>query len=188
MRKTTMVRCLHLLVMLLLVGLVDLSATEAAKEVSLGAPIDRQDAGLAIAASYEAPLPIEGIDSTGRPLFLSPANADLFLVVDARGARGNKNGFGAGEFIPYLSVSYTLKRDGGPEAQQGQLHPLVARQGMRYGNNVKIAEPGTYTLSLTFEPPIKVGFGRHTDRETGVARWWKPFQVEWTFAYPLSTK
>jgi len=186
MQKTTMVRCFYLLGVLLLVGPIGLSAAEAPKEVSLGAPINRQDAGLTISAGYEAPLTIEGVDSNGRPLFFSPDKAGLFLAVDARGARGNKNGFGAGEVIPYLSVSYALKRQGGGEVQQGQLHPLVTRQGLRYGNNIKLAGSGTYTLTLTVEPPIKVGFGRHTDMETGVARWWKPFRVEWTFQPSLS--
>lgn len=188
MQKATMVRCFYLLGVILLVGPIGLSAAEAPKEVSLGAPINRQDAGLTISASYEAPLSVEGMDSNGRPLFVSPDKADLFLTVNGRGAKGNKNGFGVGEFIPYLSVSYTLRRQGGGEVRQGQLLPLVTRQGMGYGNNVTLAGAGMYILSLTIEPPLKVGFGRHTDLETGVFRWWKPFQVEWTFQHSLSAK
>lgn len=188
MQKTTMVRYFYLLGVLLLVGPIGLSAAEAPREVSLGAPLNRQDAGLTISASYEAPLSIEGMDSNGRPLFFSPDKTGLFLAVDVRGAKGNKNGFGSGEVVPYLSVSYTLRQQDRGEVQQGQLHPLVTRQGMKYGNNVKLAGPGTYILSLTIEPPLKVGFGRHTDLETGVARWWKPFQVEWTFQHSPSAK
>jgi uncharacterized protein involved in high-affinity Fe2+ transport len=26
-------------------------------------------------------------------------------------------------------------------------------------------------------------FGRHTDKETGVAEWFKPFTLEWDFVY-----
>ncbi len=169
---------------LLLVSLTGLKEAEAAREVSLGTPVNRQDAALTIAAAYEPPVRVEGTDASGRPLFLLPDKADLFLTVDIRAGKGNKNGFGAGEFIPYLSVSYTLQRRNSTRILQGQLHSLVTRQGMRYGNNVRLTGPGTYTLTLTVEPPIKVGFGRHTDLETGVSRWWKPFQIEWTLKYP----
>jgi uncharacterized protein involved in high-affinity Fe2+ transport len=156
--------------------------------ISLGPAVTRQDAGLVITARSSVPLPIEGSGSTGQPLFLAPDKADLFLNVDVRGAKGNKNGFGAGEFIPYLSIMYSVLRQGSGQPQQGQLHPLVTPEGLRYGNNLKLAGPGTYSLTVTFEPPIKVGFGRHTDLETGVARWWRPVQVEWTLPYPLPAK
>ncbi len=168
---------------LLFVSLAGLKGAEAAREVSLGTPVIRQDAALTITAAYEPPLRVEGADPAGQPFFLPADRADLFLTADIRGGKGNKNGFGAGEFIPYLSVSYTLQRQGSSQALQGQLRPLVAPQGMRYGNNVKLTGPGTYTLTLTIDPPIKVGFGRHTDLETGVSRWWKPFQVEWTLKH-----
>ena len=188
MQKATMVRCFYLLGVLLLVGPIGLSAAEAPKEVSLGAPINRQDAGLTITASYEAPLAVEGSNPSDPPLFLPPDKADLFLAIDIRGGKGNKNGFGAREFIPYLSVSYMLRRQAGSEVQQGHLHPLVGPKGMRYGNNVKLSGSGPYTLALTIEPPIKVGFGRHTDLETGVSRWWRQLQVEWPLVYSALAK
>ena len=55
---------------------------------------------------------------------------------------------------------------------------------MRYGNNLRLPGPGAYTITLTIDPPVKVGFGRHTDLETGVSRWWNPVQVEWTLTHP----
>jgi len=97
--------------------------------------------------------------------------------------KGSKNGFGAGEFVPYLSIAYRARRQDGGEAAQGRLHPLVTRDGMRYGNNVRLPGPGAYTITLTIDPPVKVGFGRHTDLETGVARWWSTMQVEWTLKH-----
>ncbi len=177
MKITIQIHCLVIFVMVLIVGLLNLRSAQA--EAPLGAPVTRQDAGLTITASYEAPLALEGSNASNQSLFLSPNKADLFLAVNIRGAKGNKNGFGVGEFIPYLSVSYTLQRQGGGEVQRGYLHSLVGPKGMRYGNNVKLSGSGPYTLGLTIEPPIKVGFGRHTDLETGVSRWWKQLQVEW---------
>ncbi len=175
-----------MLLMLLLVGLFDLPVVQA--ETPLGALVTRPDAGLTITASYEAPLALEGSNASNQPLFLSPDKADLFLAVNIRAGKGNKNGFGAGEFIPYLTVSYTLQRQGGGETLRGYLHSLVGPKGMKYGNNVKLTGFGSYALTLTIEPPIKVGFGRHTDLETGVSRWWKQLQVEWPLEYSALAK
>lgn len=183
MTATTMIpRGSLLFGFLLLVGLVA-SSTAAPKEAVM-ASVSRPEAGLTIVAGSQPPLAVEGADATGRPLFASPDGASLFLTVDVRAQKGNKNGFGAGEFVPYLSVSYRVRRQEGGDAGQGDLHPVVTREGLRYGNNVKLPGPGAYTITVTIEPPVKVGFGRHTDLETGVSRWWSPFQVEWTLKHP----
>jgi uncharacterized protein involved in high-affinity Fe2+ transport len=147
----------------------------------VGPTVTRAEAGLSIAAGYTAPERVEGTGVDGQAVFAPSDRAGVFLWVDVRAVKGNKNGFGAGEFIPYLSVSYAVRSQAGGEAQRGRLHALVGRQGLRYGNNVPITVPGRYTVVLTVEPPVKVGFGRHTDIETGVSRWWPPVQAEWTF-------
>ncbi len=180
-------RRLALLGAVLLAGLAALPVEGAAKELPLGTPVTRQEAGLVITAAYGPPLAVEGLGLAGKPLFVPASAADLFLAVDVRAARGNRNGFGAGEFVPYLSISYTLGRPGG-RVQKGELHPVVTAEGVRYGNNVKLPGSGPYTLTLTVEPPVKVGFGRHTDAETGVARWWQPVQVEWTLKQLASVR
>lgn len=169
----------RLLAALLFTGLTAVE-TARAGEIPLGSALTRSDIAVTIAAGYDTPQRLDGTGGNGQPLFLAPEKADIFLAVDVRGGKGNRNGFGPGKFIPYLFVSYTLKGQGSGEVGQGRLHPLVDARGMRYGNNVSIPAPGTYSLTLTIEPPVKVGFGRHTDLETGVARWWKPVQVEWT--------
>ena len=46
--------------------------------------------------------------------------------------------------------------------------------------------PGRYTLRLTVSPPGSdphVHFGRHTDKETGVGPWFKPFTLDYEFVY-----
>jgi uncharacterized protein involved in high-affinity Fe2+ transport len=45
---------------------------------------------------------------------------------------------------------------------------------------------GKYKLRLTVAPPSAnehAHFGRHVDKETGVGEWFKPFTVEYEFAY-----
>lgn len=180
MTSRRIVALAHLLVTLLL-------ALAVAAHVSAKAPVlgsmSQADAGLTVVAALEAPVAVDGIDGNGRPLFAAPDAASVFLAVDVRALKGNKNGFGAGEFVPYLSMSYRLRRQGGGEVGQGQLHPVVTPEGVRYGNNLTLPGPGSYAVTLAVEPPIKVGFGRHTDLETGVSRWWSPFEVEWRFTH-----
>ena len=179
--KTMLARGSLLLGLLLGVGLLDVS-TAIPKEARLE-PLARPEAGIAITPVSQPPLAVEGTDAAGRPLFASPAGASLFLAVDVRALKGNRNGFGAGEFVPYLSIAYRARRQDGGEAAQGRLHPLVTRDGMRYGNNLRLPGPGAYTVTLAIDPPVRVGFGRHTDLETGVARWWSTMQVEWTLKH-----
>ncbi len=183
--KTTISRGSLLLGILLLGGLVALSGA-ATKEAGR-ASVSRPEAGLIIVTASQSPLVVDGADAAGQPLFASPDGASLFLTVDVRALKGNKNGFGAGEFVSYLSISYRAQRQEGGDAVQGQLHPLVTREGMRYGNNVRLPASGAYTITLTIDPPVKVGFGRHTDLETGVARWWSTVQVQWTLKHSAPT-
>lgn len=64
--------------------------------------------------------------------------------------------------------------------------PMVANDGPHYGDNVKMMGPGKYKLILSIAPPDEnphAHFGRHVDKETGVAAWFKTFAVEYDFTY-----
>lgn len=164
------------------------SGSAFAQETSLGPAVTRPDTALTLKGEIGAGQAMEGADVAGGPVFVPAERAAFFLAVDVRAARGNKNGFGLNEFVPYLSVTYTLTPKAGGAPVHGQLYPFVGRQGLRYGNNVPAPGLGPYTVAVTIEPPIKTGFGRHTDMETGVARWWPPFQVEWAVDASRVTK
>jgi hypothetical protein len=148
--------------------------------ISLGPAVARPEAGLTVAVEHGPPESVEGPAAGGGPMFLGVERAAGFLGVDVRALKGNRNGFGAGEFVPYLSVSYRVEPLGGGPGATGVLHPMVGPRGLRYGNNLPPLPPGRYRLTLTVEPPIRTGFGRHTDIETGVGRWWAPLGLEWS--------
>ncbi|HEC1403066.1 TPA: iron transporter, partial [Enterobacter hormaechei] len=45
---------------------------------------------------------------------------------------------------------------------------------------------GKYRVEYRISPPSmndNVAFGRHIDKETGVAPWFEPFDVSWDFEY-----
>jgi len=112
-----------------------------------------------------------------------PNDADIHLEADVHAVKGNPNGFGAGEWVPYLSVTYVLTKQGSDFKSEGPLVPMVADDGPHYGRNVKMDGPGKYHVAMTFQPPVVNGFYRHTDKETGVGQWWQPFTQEWDFSY-----
>jgi uncharacterized protein involved in high-affinity Fe2+ transport len=127
-----------------------------------------------------------------QPVAMEPAGmmrearaSDIHLEADVKATGRNANGFADGTWIPYLDIRFELTRQGGKAAIAGTMMPMVASDGPHYGDNVKLDGPGKYKLKLTVAPPAGEHghFGRHTDKETGVGPWFKPFTVEYDFAY-----
>lgn len=131
-----------------------------------------------IAAVYLQP-----IDMEPRGMDLPASRADVHLEADIHAKRGNSNGFGAGEWVPYLTVNYTLKNLDTGKVKTGTFMPMIAADGPHYGSNLKMMGPGNYMVTYTIEPPSKQGFGRHSDKDTGVGKWFKPFSVDFEFKY-----
>lgn len=108
--------------------------------------------------------------------------SDIHLEADIHAVAKNPNGFTEGDWMPYLIIQYQLTKAGAKEPIKGDLMPMVASDGAHYGDNVKLAGPGKYTLTLSISPP-SAHFGRHVDKETGVGEWFKPFTVTYEFAF-----
>jgi uncharacterized protein involved in high-affinity Fe2+ transport len=115
-----------------------------------------------------------------------PSGSDVIhLEADVHATEGNPNGFARDEFVPYLKIRYTItKSDGGETIHQGELMPMVARDGLHYGASLAMPGAGSYRLSYAIEPPTAGGLGRHSDPVTGVAPWWEPFEVAFDWDYP----
>ncbi|MEO8345070.1 MAG: iron transporter [Betaproteobacteria bacterium] len=112
--------------------------------------------------------------------------SDVHLEADIRATSDNANGFADGSWIPYLGIKYEINKQGSTESIAGTFMPMVANDGPHYGDNVKLAGPGKYRLKLAINPPgadPHSHFGRHVDKETGVGPWFKPFTVEYEFAF-----
>jgi uncharacterized protein involved in high-affinity Fe2+ transport len=108
----------------------------------------------------------------------------VHLEADIKAAKDNKNGYAQGDWVGYLGVSYELTKDGNTHVLKGELMPMVANDGPHYGDNVKLLGPGKYKLKLSVTPPgMNSHFGRHVDKETGVAPWFEPFTAEYEFTY-----
>ncbi|MDA3043818.1 iron transporter [Campylobacter sp. JMF_01 NE2] len=158
------------------------SSIAFAGEQPIGEPVEMN--GMEIAAVYLQPIDMEpkGID-------LAPSLADIHLEADIHAIEGNANGFGEGEWIPYLKIGYELKNLDNGKIQKGNFMPMVASDGPHYGANVKMENGvGNYELIFHIENPGANGFGRHADKATGVGKWWGAFDVKYTFAYTGTPK
>jgi uncharacterized protein involved in high-affinity Fe2+ transport len=155
-----------------------LSATAFAAEYPIGKPVEH--AGLEVAAVYLQP-----IEMAPAGVMRPAKDSDIHLEADIHALARNPNGFPEGAWMPYLVIHYTLQKQGG-KTLSGEMMPMVADDGPHYGDNVKLEGPGKYKLTLNIAPPTanKMNhFGRHIDKETGVAPWFQAFETQYEFVY-----
>jgi uncharacterized protein involved in high-affinity Fe2+ transport len=164
------------LALLVLAGSV---AEAQALEYPIGEPAIA--GGMEVAAVYLQPIEM---DPPG--MMREAAESDIHLEADIHAVADNPNGFAEGDWMPHLVLNYELTRLDSGERIAGELMPMVASDGPHYGDNVKLMGLGLYRLVLTVAPPsanAHAHFGRHTDKETGVAPWFEPFTVEYEFTF-----
>ena len=146
-----------------------------AGEFPIGDPVEIN--GMEVAAVYLQPTKMVPM----LPGMMAPT--DIHLEADIHALQGNNNGFGEGEWMPYLQVSYLITKQDSNWSTYGTFMPMVASDGPHYANNIQLDGVGSYHLSYHISPPPINGFYRHTDKETGVGKWWAPFNLEWDFVY-----
>lgn len=152
--------------------------TAGFEEFPLG---DEQQVGpLNVAGVYFQPVDMEPAGLGGLPA----SQADMHLEADIAALPNNDLGYGAGDFVPYLTVKYKAQKEGG-KLIEGNFMPMNATDGPHYGNNVKLDGPGRYKITFIIENPEKQSYLLHVDKETGVTgRFWKqPLEVSWDFDY-----
>jgi uncharacterized protein involved in high-affinity Fe2+ transport len=148
-----------------------------AKEYPIGKHVIEN--GLEIAAVYLQPIEM---DPPG--MMRAAAESDVHLEADIKATKDNKNGMADGDWVPFLSVKYTLTKIDGGQSVSGDMMKMVANDGPHYGDNVKMFGPGKYRIKLTIAGPgMNDHFGRHVDKETGVGEWTKPFDVTQEFVF-----
>lgn len=163
----------------LLAGLCAYPLTASALEYPIGQP--QHGGGMEVAAVY-----LQAIEMDPPGMMRAADQSDIHLEADISALADNANGFAEGSWVPYLHITYSLKKAGGDAAATGLLMPMVASDGPHYGDNVKLSGPGKYELELTVSPPSAAPaghFGRHTDRETGVSAWFEPFTTRYEFVF-----
>lgn len=165
--------------MLAALALASVHVIAYAAEYPIGHPAEVN--GLEVAAVYLQPVEMDPVG-----MMRDARDSDIHLEADIHATADNSNGLPEGAWAPYLQIRYILKKTGSGYVQKGELMPMVANDGAHYGDNVKLEGPGKYKLTFVVEPPSASKashFGRHVDKETGVAPWFAPFQVDYDFVF-----
>jgi len=161
--------------------------------VAAGVLAVTSQAALAAEQSIGQPVVVDGLIL--HPVYLQPVHMapvvpglndgpfDAHLEIDIHADKNNPQGFQPGTWIPYLTVSYQLEKEGSGWSTFGTMMAMTANDGPHYGANVKFDGPGKYRLRFRIMPPSYDGFFHHTDKETGVPEWWKPIEESWEFVY-----
>ena len=154
----------------------------AVQEFYVGEPVVKE--GMQIVPNY-----LTGVEMSPMPAGMAMGKNAVHLEADVHATNAETHGFSEDAWIPYLTISYLLTKEGTPTFKKsGLLLPMTAKDGPHYANNVDMAGPGTYHLTYIISPPSSHGFIRHVDKASGVPDWWKPITTSWTFAYPSKTK
>jgi hypothetical protein len=148
-----------------------------AREYFVGGPVHKND--MEIVANY-----LVGIEMAPMLPNMAHGSDVIHIEADVHATADNIYGHPDGAWIAYLTISYTLEKQGSSWKASGTLKPMTAKDGPHYADNVKMDGAGTYKVTYQFKPPEVNGFFRHTDRETGVPAWWQPFSETFTFSYP----
>jgi hypothetical protein len=95
------------------------------------------------------------------------SNFDIHLEADIS-ALENDLGYGVGDWIPYLTVDYSVVDEAsGDVAAEGTFMTMSASDGPHYGANIALPDAGTYDLTITIHNPAENGYLIHSDSETG---------------------
>jgi uncharacterized protein involved in high-affinity Fe2+ transport len=114
---------------------------------------------------------------------LPAAQADMHMEADISALEGNALGYGAGDFVPNLTVRYEIAKTGSDWKIDGTFMPMNASDGPHYGANLKLDGAGAYHIRFLIQNPESQGYLIHVDQETGVpGRFWnQPLVAEWDF-------
>lgn len=146
------------------------------EEVPVGPDQDQEVGPLMVGAVYFQP-----VDMEPSGMGLKAADASFHLEADIHAnKKGTKLGYGKGDFIPDLTVNYSIiDKSTDKSVQSGTFMQMNASDGPHYGANIKLDQAGSYKLKLSIESPAKKGWMLHVDKETGVTGrfWTEPIEV-----------
>jgi periplasmic iron binding protein len=148
-----------------------------AREYFVGGPVHQHD--MEIVANY-----LVGIEMAPMMPHMPTGPDVIHLEADVHATADNVYGYPDGAWVPYLTINYALQKVGTNWKAEGVLHPMEAKDGPHYADNIKMDGPGQYKVTYRFTAPEANGFYRHIDKETGVPAWWAPFSQDFTFTYP----
>src|SRR5215472_13588090 len=110
-------------------ALAALSALANAAEFYVGEPVVQE--GMQIVPNY-----LVGIKMDQMPPGAAMGANSIHLEADVHATKDEKHGFPEDAWIPYLTIRYTLTKDGSKFRKTGKLAAMTAKDGPHYANNV----------------------------------------------------
>lgn len=148
-----------------------------AREFPIGGPVQTHD--MEISANY-----LVGVTVLPGTTDMAKGGDVIHLETDVHATADNPWGYPDGAWIAYMPIKYHLRKAQTSWMNDGELHPMTAKDGPHYANNVKMDGPGTYTVTFEYHAPTINGFQHHSDNETGTPGFWETFTQNFTFNYP----
>jgi periplasmic iron binding protein len=156
---------------------IALASPAMAREYFVGGPVHKND--MEIVANY-----LVGVEMAPMmPNMVHGADV-IHIEADVHATADNSWGYPDGAWIGYMTVGYTLTKEGSNWKAAGTLKPMNAKDVPHYADSIKMDCAGKYKLTYTFSSPEPNGYYRHVDKETCIKEWWKPFDETFEFAYP----
>jgi uncharacterized protein involved in high-affinity Fe2+ transport len=153
------------------------SPAAMAREYFVGGPVHKND--MEIVANY-----LVGVEMAPMmPNMVHGADV-IHIEADVHATADNSWGYPDGAWIGYMTIGYTIAKEGSDWKTTGALKPMNAKDGPHYADNIKMDGAGKYKVTYTFSSPEVNGYYRHTDKDTGIKEWWKPFSETFEFTYP----
>jgi periplasmic iron binding protein len=146
----------HLISTAAIVGTIVLASAALAREYFVGGPVQKND--MEIVANY-----LVGVEMAPMMPNMQHGPDVIHLEADVHATADNIYGYPDGAWIAYLTIAYTLEKQGSGWQASGTLKPMTAKDGPHYADNVKMDGPGSYKVTYRFNPPEANGFYRHTD-------------------------
>lgn len=125
---------------------------------------------------------IEPVDMEPMPT-MGHGKPDIHNELDQHEISGSKMGFGAGGWIPNCNIACTIKKKDSKWSTVFSMMAMVANDGPHYGRNIKLDGPGIYEETCQIDPPDWNSFFRHTDKETGVGKFFEPYTISGKFTW-----
>src|ERR1700748_1911862 len=108
---------------------------QAAKEFYIGEPVVQS--GMQIVPNY-----LTGIEMDRMPPGMAMGKNAVHLEADVHATGTAKHGLHEADWIPYLTIKFTLTTPGTSFRETVQLYPMTAGDGPHYANNVAMSGPG----------------------------------------------
>lgn len=142
---------------------------------------DQEVFPISVAGVYFQP-----IDMEPSGMGLAASQSSFHLEADIAAMADNELGYGVGDFVPGLTVDYSIAEQGsGDVVSSGTFMTMNASDGPHYGANIALDEAGEYVVTFSIHSPEESGWMLHVDPETGVeGRYWTtPIEVSWDWNY-----